>query len=175
MKEMTGKTFGKWTVLRISDTKKHNAYAWLCRCECGVERDVLGSSLRNGFSKSCGLCWRPPRKPASPRKTPTEVIVRVLIGIYKRSAKMRGLVFSLKTQEIEKFLFQNCFYCASPPLNKKVYRNVSIAYNGIDRIDNERGYAYDNCVTCCKICNNMKKDLSINDFLAHVRKIHNNQ
>ena len=27
---------------------------WLCRCECGNERIVLGKSLRNGHTSSCG-------------------------------------------------------------------------------------------------------------------------
>lgn len=55
-KDITGQKFGKWTVLY--KTNKRNAGGiiyWHCRCECGVERDVLGSSLRNGYSLSCGL------------------------------------------------------------------------------------------------------------------------
>lgn len=27
---------------------------WLCRCSCGVERNVVGTNLRNGISASCG-------------------------------------------------------------------------------------------------------------------------
>jgi hypothetical protein len=30
---------------------------WRCRCECGVEQDVVGSDLRSGHSQSCG-CLR---------------------------------------------------------------------------------------------------------------------
>lgn len=32
----------------------HNGSNWNCRCDCGVERVVRGSSLRNGLTRSCG-------------------------------------------------------------------------------------------------------------------------
>lgn len=53
--DLTGKTFGLWTVLHKSDKRDTggNVY-WHCRCSCGVERDVKSASLRNGFSTSCG-------------------------------------------------------------------------------------------------------------------------
>lgn len=54
-KDITGQKFGKWTVLY--KTNKRNAGGviyWHCKCDCGIEKDVLGSSLRNGLSLSCG-------------------------------------------------------------------------------------------------------------------------
>ena len=36
--------------------------------------------------------------------------------------------------------------------------------NGIDRVDNSKGYILENCVPCCKHCNYVKGNLSINDF-----------
>lgn len=48
--DLTGQKFGKWTVLCESTTQK----GWKCRCECGTESVVLGQSLREGRSKSCG-------------------------------------------------------------------------------------------------------------------------
>ena len=51
-----GQKFGRWTVIGRDTTKKGTAY-WLCKCDCGTERSVCGSSLRNGTSTSCG-CYR---------------------------------------------------------------------------------------------------------------------
>lgn len=44
--------------------------------------------------------------------------------------------------------------------------------NGIDRINSNKGYEKDNCVSCCPICNRMKLDLSLEDFYAHIEKIY---
>ena len=50
---LEGQRFGYWTVIKEVQKKgKHRAY--LCRCECGKERIVVGASLKNGHSKSCG-------------------------------------------------------------------------------------------------------------------------
>lgn len=48
--DLTGKRFGKWTVLYKS--KKPNY--WHCKCDCGTERDVFRGNLTQGMSKSCG-------------------------------------------------------------------------------------------------------------------------
>lgn len=45
----TGEKFEKWTV---GEYRPPGTY--LCRCDCGVEREVLTSSLTSGKSKSCG-------------------------------------------------------------------------------------------------------------------------
>jgi hypothetical protein len=50
--DLSGKTFGRWTVLHYVG----KAY-WQCRCECGTEKQVDGTSLRRGDSESCG-CLR---------------------------------------------------------------------------------------------------------------------
>lgn len=57
-KDLSGMKFGRWTVLYQADDKiqpsgKHTTM-WHCICDCGNEKDVLGSSLKNGKSTSCG-------------------------------------------------------------------------------------------------------------------------
>lgn len=56
--DLTGKKFGKWTVLRRSKNRTfpngQQAPTWLCECECGTIREVFGLALRNGESYSCG-------------------------------------------------------------------------------------------------------------------------
>lgn len=53
LKDLTGLKFGHWTVLRRAENIGKQA-AWLCRCDCGTERTVQGTSLKCGLSKSCG-------------------------------------------------------------------------------------------------------------------------
>lgn len=51
---LTGHTYGEWTVIGLAE-KQHSGHSiWKCRCSCGVERDVLGNNLRRGLSASCG-------------------------------------------------------------------------------------------------------------------------
>lgn len=56
-KDLTGMTFGSWTVLGfdLEGTRKHrnNAY-WFSKCTCGTERSVRGTALKQGKSLSCG-------------------------------------------------------------------------------------------------------------------------
>lgn len=45
-----GTKFGRLTAVERRGLK------WLCRCECGAEKEIQAGSLRYGYTKSCG-CW----------------------------------------------------------------------------------------------------------------------
>lgn len=49
----TGNKYHRLTVL-YRGNNKNGRVQWHCRCDCGKELDVDGSSLRNGNTKSCG-------------------------------------------------------------------------------------------------------------------------
>lgn len=58
--DLTMQTFGRWTVIRraLSTTSLRTTEPlWLCRCACGVERNVVAGALKSGASRSCG-CLR---------------------------------------------------------------------------------------------------------------------
>lgn len=55
--DLIGKKFDRWTVLKRAGTQPNCGPLWLCQCECGEIRTVLGKSLKMGVSKSCG-CYR---------------------------------------------------------------------------------------------------------------------
>lgn len=53
--DLTNQTFGLWTALYKTDKRTSSGgILWHCRCQCGIERDVSGLSLRQGTSLSCG-------------------------------------------------------------------------------------------------------------------------
>lgn len=52
--DLTGKRFGRFTVLSRTENNKDGRAMWLCKCDCGNERIVVGKSLRNGHTQSCG-------------------------------------------------------------------------------------------------------------------------
>lgn len=49
--ELTGKSFGHWTVLRCDIGSK-----WICRCKCGNICSVWSKYLKSGKSKQCKEC-----------------------------------------------------------------------------------------------------------------------
>ena len=51
--DLTGKKFGKLTVIKEVERKGYNRY-WQCECDCGTVKNIRQSSLTSGNSKSCG-------------------------------------------------------------------------------------------------------------------------
>jgi len=51
--DLSGRKFNKLTVVKRAPNRKCRPM-WLCRCECGKEKEISGSALKNGTTKSCG-------------------------------------------------------------------------------------------------------------------------
>lgn len=60
LKNEIGNTYGYLTVIARAENSKDGRARWLCKCKCGNEVVVLGKSLRNGNTKSCG-CYQKER------------------------------------------------------------------------------------------------------------------
>lgn len=56
VKDLTGLSFDRWTVLSFSHTAKRSF--WTARCACGTQRVVEGGALTTGKSRSCGCLHR---------------------------------------------------------------------------------------------------------------------
>jgi hypothetical protein len=56
--DITGRTFGRLTVMARVANNKDNKAVFLCRCSCGKEIEVLGVSLKSGNTASCGCLHR---------------------------------------------------------------------------------------------------------------------
>lgn len=52
--DITGQRFGRLVVTRLVDRAKSGRIKYLCLCNCGKEKIIVGDSLRRGLSKSCG-------------------------------------------------------------------------------------------------------------------------
>ena len=51
---ITGNRYNKFTVISFQGLCKRGSRLWLCRCDCGVEKNIRGSSLTTNNIKSCG-------------------------------------------------------------------------------------------------------------------------
>lgn len=52
--DLTGQRFGLLTVLHRVPNNTSNKVQWLCKCDCGNERVVIGTRLMQGYVVSCG-------------------------------------------------------------------------------------------------------------------------
>lgn len=149
--------------------------SWVCECKiCGKETLVATPGLYK--YKSCGcLQYKRDNKPiGSGRKTPanTDVHVNTVISIYKSNANKRGITFELSYSEFERLITSECVFCGSDRGNvliKKGYNNFS--YTGIDRLDNDIGYTFENTVSCCRWCNRAKNSHSLEYFIRQCRAV----
>ena len=101
-----------------------------------------------------------------------------LYSNYKYNAEKRNYKFDLDFDTFLDLTSQNCHYCGIKPKSKwiasKKCKNPSIyIYNGIDRLNNSKGYIKNNCVSACKICNQAKYKLTYKQFTNWINKCFN--
>lgn len=165
--------FHKLKVIKILPTNNQHTIVE-CKCDCGNIVIVRGSSLLNSHTKSCGC-----------QKIDSSKIKKVLVGvsslkscyyIYRRGAMKRNLDFDLTIEQFNEITHRDCYYCGKKPSNSHLRSkgNGAYVYNGIDRIDNNKGYTMGNIVPCCKKCNFMKAGSGIDDFVEHINRIYDN-
>lgn len=67
--ELVGKIIGKWKVLKFVSYKRSEGNRYLCVCECGVEKEVVGYYLRTGKSTKCRKCsYKDQKNKPNPKK-----------------------------------------------------------------------------------------------------------
>lgn len=145
-----------------------------CTCDCGNVCTVRSGALdpdwqlgnRRGTG-SCGCLRKRPNRPCHVRnrKHPTH---SHLLAQYLDGAKTRGHEWKLDADTFTKLVTGNCHYCGSPPTERKA-PTYTYAGNGIDRINPDRGYVWDNVVSCCTRCNFAKGSMRYDEFIAWVR------
>jgi hypothetical protein len=55
--DLTGKRFGKLTVLEYTNERRNGSVMWLCKCDCGNTKLIRQQNLTKGNTVSCG-CFR---------------------------------------------------------------------------------------------------------------------
>ena len=173
----TGKKYGKLTIIRRNGSTVGGGVKWLCVCECGNETTVLGDLLRRGTTKSCGClrsesiarateAWKLPRGDGA---------FNWVYDDFRRRARRYGCEWNLTKEQVREIIGQPCVYCGSPFSNnfgEKHGFNGGIKYNGLDRIDNDKGYTIDNVVPCCRSCNVAKNNRTLEEFKKWVGDVY---
>lgn len=161
-RDLTGDQLGYLTVLGPAeslprDGKRGGRGAWNVRCICGTEKVISRDSLKK--MKSCGCKWLDLHKLPEGHGA-----INHFIASYKGGAKERGHAYELTKEQFYALIQQPCYFCGIPPQQEipthKRY-NGSILVNGIDRVDNTKGYHVNNCVPCCRVCNFIKGQVTL--------------
>ena len=178
LSDLTGLVFGRLTVLSFNSVIKGRTY-WNCLCLCGKTKITQGNCLIGGYThEACG-CFRKEcmQKPAG------ETSWNTRWKSHKHNASVRTGNEIVKEYFIE-ICSMDCFYCNLSPQpwnpyiqkdgipssngNKMSKDNLDRSWintNGIDRVDNEKGYLLNNSVPCCWGCNSMKINKSLYEWL----------
>jgi 5-methylcytosine-specific restriction endonuclease McrA len=80
---------------------------------------------------------------------------------YKSSAKKKGVLFELTTEDWNKLIKGNCVYCKRSP----------ITWFGVDRVIPSKGYVIENVVSCCFDCNVDKLEDDVENMMVRNKRI----
>lgn len=161
------------TVVDYNNEKKR----YICRCDCGTITEQRTWAIKSGKVKSCG-CMMETLRAERVAKSNFKSIKNNLYKLYKAAAKRRGYEFGLTKERYTELILQNCHYCGVEPNMTFTYgQGASLTdysefkYHGVDRIDNNIGYIEGNVVPCCKICNNSKSTLTLEEWIQWIQRV----
>jgi hypothetical protein len=176
--DITGKKFGRLTVIRPTEYRASGAIVWETKCDCGKTYLATHKNMRYGNVVSCGCYFKELvaskefRDKIKGKRKNLLTAFNTLMRLYKRSAKEREYEFNLSEEDFYELTKGSCYYCGKEPTNIQKKNNEVYIYNGIDRVDSKLGYTKENCVSCCTQCNVAKLDYSKEEFLSWIEKVY---
>jgi len=171
IKNLTGKKFGKLTVIKQCDNDKTTHSKWLCKCDCGKTKEIIGISLRNGLTRSCGCLHRENCYKGY------KLLSGQLWARIQKGAVKRHLDFVITIEEAWDLYEKQNRRCAltGVPIGlvtdytNKHQKNTA----SLDRIDNLQGYVLDNIQWVHRIINKMKNKHNQKTFIEWCKKVTN--
>lgn len=137
--DLTGQRFGRLTVVKKSDERSHGSVKWVCKCDCGNTKVVVGRSLRKGYTKSCGCIPRGHKIEHGMSHT----------RIFNIWQKMIRRCESPNDKSYPRYGGRGITVCEKwhsfQPFYEWAKENGYDDTLTIDRIDNDKGYSPDNC------------------------------
>lgn len=106
-------------------------------------------------NRKCEKCFDTYKKAEANRSLPDPLMKK--LSWCKKSAKDRNIEWNISDQTALSLIQSKCTYC-----------DKLVAFNGIDRINSEIGYVDTNVVACCSVCNIMKHEHTVENFIKIV-------
>lgn len=179
--EFIGKTFKELTVIshlgmRSREDGSSGRHAWYqCQCSCGKIVEVLGTSLTNGNTGTCGCRLLRKKEKNHSWKGCGDIWGSHWSSI-RYHANQRGIPFEITIEQAWK-LFQDqkglCRLTGMPISFNKVIHGSKTA--SLDRIDSTKSYTVDNVQWIHKDVNHMKQEFDQQKFIELCRLIVNYQ
>lgn len=164
-----GDRFGKLVIVSLANAGTDGLRRVICQCDCGSNpKEFRVSNLtQSRLTKSCGCLATEVHK--------SKNIWETELNYVKSSAVYRKKEWNLTQEQFNVLVQGNCFYCGKLPSTPTIVGIPKLLRNGIDRMDSSKGYAVENCISSCGVCNVMKMDWTVNEFLDIVAKINHFQ
>ena len=152
IKDLTGKKFGRLTVLKYYATISRRAM-WECECECGKRSIVRGGHLTGGATKSCGCLGKENASKAKIKHGDTMISGRArLYGVW---CNMENRCYNKKIGGYKDYGGRGISICDEWKNDYAVFKkwafdngydeNAKYSDCTIDRIDNDGNYEPGNC------------------------------
>jgi hypothetical protein len=140
-----------------------NVSCWKVRClSCGKTSQSTSQGVRD---KAC-TCR------GERRAEPRAALSKRLVSSWGFHAKRHNRDWSLTAVDLMGLIFLPCHYCGNSGGNCMRFDGRMVDYNGLDRVDNSRGYTIDNVVACCGTCNMAKRAMSYRGFLDWIERVY---
>jgi hypothetical protein len=160
--DLTGKRFGKRTVLAIAEDVKGKHTRWTFRCDCGYESTCLTQDLRrNGPCLMCGHKGPRPYR----RLRPFEAKYNTLVN------RARHSVLITYEEFLEFTKVNDCHYCGENIPWSEYQTKVRSTAVYLDRKDSALAYEVGNLVVCCTRCNYAKNRLFTYEQWVEIGKL----
>lgn len=201
-RDLTGQKFGSLLVLECLGenltpgkiVKRHGklvelrffGYKYRCLCDCGKEHIALNTDLERMDGKgtrTCGCSNEEKLVYMRSKRPPAKIeagVKQVMFGYCEKWKKDPiRYEWRLTFEEFKELIFLPCIYCKRVGVStwgktRAKRGQIAINYNGIDRVDTERGYFPENVVTCCNNCNKGKGAHPIEEFNVWRQRIKEN-
>lgn len=163
-----GSVHGLLRVTGVYKRDRHGMWHYHVQCECGTTKTVREDNLKSGNTSSCGCAKRGSR---TRLRGSAESATTYIFIAYRRGALRRGHTWDLTREQLAALITGDCHYCGSPPATLKKTTLGPFLWNGIDRLQNDQGYAPGNLVTCCRACNIAKSTMTVAAFAHWVQLV----
>ena len=136
--DLTGKVYGRLTVIEFSHSTSNYQSLWRCKCDCGNETLTCTANLNNGKCKSCGCIRKGLNATHGMTGTPE----------YMAWASLRGRCNNLKDKGYCHYGGRGIKCCERWDKFENFYEDMGPRpsdKHSIDRIDNDGNYEPNNC------------------------------